>query len=200
MNQNARFLPTISHTILAWQLTAQTPSLRQKLTNLATSRPLECNIANPQETSQSNSVSNLAGIIQARLWMMMQRKIYDPLVARRLKHTPANGETEPCNDEDECEDLLRVDTKVNQRGISTQDQMMNDLEQFIDQEFMTDDWDLFQDLLLEEDDDDYRLLENAEEMERRAVEKETEEMLLGDWFEGGAAESRSLIDDDHMLL
>ncbi|KAL3420543.1 hypothetical protein PVAG01_06988 [Phlyctema vagabunda] len=84
MNQNARFIPSISRSmVLSWRTNAQSPTLRWKLGQLE-KEPTSIFSHNAETSMESLSAGNLESTIQTRLWTMMQQKLCDPLSARRV--------------------------------------------------------------------------------------------------------------------
>jgi hypothetical protein len=191
MAHNAHFVPTISRAAsVSWPRNTQSPSLRQKLTQLENSPP-SLTDENQDRGSEAGTTSRIAAVVQSRLWGMMQRKLYDSSDAAKIwRKSPLRENLT----EDECPDLLEtLGTGEREEG-----RVMIELG-----EFSEDEADEFEDLLSRDDDE---LLEYLEERERLSVERETDEMLFGGgWGEDEEEEqSESLLDNeagsDIMLL
>jgi hypothetical protein len=125
---------------------------------------------------------------------MMQRKLYDP-VAARSAFNPRSSDKAPVElvDKDRNEDLLAA--LGSQAGDIGQRSLMDDVRDFMKDEFG--DEDEFEDLLGAEnnDADDLRGYLDASERERLEVEHETDEMLFGSPYVDELEE-----DDDDMLF
>jgi hypothetical protein len=166
MARNAHFLPTISHAIsISWLRNIQSPSLRAKLGRLANSPTSALTNASRIENGEKGTAARLAAVVQSRLWSMMQRTSYDPSDAAKIwkKSTLQDVFAE----EHETPDLLGT---LEEQNI-VKGRVVTELG-----EFEEDDLDVFEDLLLGDDDE---LLEYMEARERLSVERETEEMLFG---------------------
>ena len=84
MNHNARFMSSISRSMsLSWTNNAQSPSLRRKVAQLEITPPSTFSSNIDHFYDEAASVGKLGAIIQTILWAMMQKKLYDPLAARR---------------------------------------------------------------------------------------------------------------------
>jgi hypothetical protein len=125
---------------------------------------------------------------------MMQRKLYDP-VAARSAFNPRSSDKAPVElvDKDQDGDLLAA--LSSQAGNIGQRSLMDDVRNFMKDEFS--DEDEFEDLLGAEnnDDDDLRGYLDASERERLEVEHETDEMLFGSPYVDDLEE-----DDEDMLF
>ena len=121
---------------------------------------------------KAGSSGRLAAVVQARLWGMMQRKLYDPTAARKMlrKSSGEHMKTDEAG-EGECPNLL---------GTLEED----DEAEFIDLigNVVGDD---FEHLLMGDGEDKDGLLDYLEnsEKERLAIEQETEEMLFGNGWD-----------------
>ena len=148
----------------SWRLNAQSPNLRQKLAQLE-NEPNRILSSDAGASLETTTASKLESTIQARLWAMMQQKLHDPLSARRIlaKYT---GSCEPAGETP----LMTVE----------QDHSKHEFEPFTSPSLkMT--WDALGDDILE--DDELMMLEDFQEMEEiesRATEQNTEDMLLSD--------------------
>ncbi|RFU24185.1 hypothetical protein B7463_g12155, partial [Scytalidium lignicola] len=179
MGQNSRFLPIISRSVSrSWVKNVQSPSLQRKLVQLATSsRSLTerdmCDL-------NAELAEGLAAAIEARLWSMMQHRLYDSAAARRLKSTPPT-ENEVAIDDGLFEDLLNSSgTMMEYNNLG--DGMAEHPEDFMKEESLYGDEDLlFEDQCAQNEqegdpwDED---LGNFEEMERTLIEQETDDMLF----------------------
>jgi hypothetical protein len=128
---------------------------------------------NPEGAGEAGMSGRLAAVVQARLWGMMQRKLYDPTAARKMLQK-SFGEHLKVDDVEggpECPNLLGT---------------LNDDEesQFIDL-IGNVGGDDFDHLLMEDEEDEEGLLDYLEdsEKERLAIEQETEEMLFGNGWD-----------------
>jgi hypothetical protein len=140
------------------------------------------------------TAERLASVVQARLWAMMQRKLYNSAAAKvAFNPRPSEKTTAEVKEVGEDYDLLDEmgDNSESLGGKS----MIDDLEDFMKDEFG--DAEEFEDLLGVDDtvDDDLLAYFEASERERLDVEHKTDEMLFGsscddDWEE----------DDMDMLL
>ncbi|RDL37994.1 uncharacterized protein BP5553_05427 [Venustampulla echinocandica] len=165
MANNVRFIPTISQAISSTLLrNVQSPSLRKKLiglANLATSTPQKQNMGPAYEASGC-----LAAVAQARLWSMMQRKLYDPSESKKLSwktsYSADQATAIECEDQQPFEDLL-VQVR-DENGQATEDLFKGDPEELIEGEF-SDIGDDFEDLLDDIGDDDDELLEYLDKIE-----------------------------------
>ncbi|RDW60689.1 hypothetical protein BP6252_12072 [Coleophoma cylindrospora] len=165
MNQNAQFLSSISQAIcVSWTKNAQSPSLRQKLFQLADSVPSHGNESN-RGLGATGATDRLTSVVQLRLWTMMQRKLYDPSAARHLRlsdHHSCQSEPEAAN----FEDLLQ-----NHKASKDSDTCLEDEEDSASS--------VFHDGLADfEYDEEVDLLAAQEEKERQSTERETDIMLF----------------------
>ncbi|RDW91578.1 hypothetical protein BP5796_02743 [Coleophoma crateriformis] len=165
MDQNAQFLPSISQAIcVSWTQNAQSPSLRQKLLQLADSVPSHSN-ENNSGLGATGATDRLTSVVQSRLWTMMQRKLYDPSAARHLRlsvHRDWQAEPEAAD----FEDLLQNDT-----ASQDADTCLEDEEDSASS--------VFHDVLADfEYDEEVDLLAAQEEKERQSTERETDIMLV----------------------
>ena len=202
MGENARFLPTISHAMSSWIRNVQSPSLLKKLSalaNLQTSPGTE----QRQDFGQQGSPQRLAAVVQARLWGMMQRKLYDPAAVKKLRHQPLSewgeistndegllGSNVYEEDETEVGDLLDGDMELSENTELLDEDDFDDL--FAEQEKGGND----SLLNFREDSDITRGKLEGE------VEMETDEMLLGKCYESTPEDEVLLLEDDkdNMLL
>lgn len=143
------------------------------------------------------TTERLDAVVQARLWAMMQRKLYDPLAARRLRGTPGTGHGRTVYDGDDYEDLLGHVSGGRCSDTSLKYQMAESFDEGFEMD--NEEGSSFDDLLGELE-DDYDLLNDYEHLEREAVEQETDEMLLLDDYPADGATHNSLSQTDEMLL
>jgi hypothetical protein len=97
---HSKLVPTIAHAIMNrnWN----SPELRSKLAGLSRQNPSDLHEDGLGETVQSR----LHSIIQRRIWAMMQRKLFDPTAAGKLRwESPSSRSTEEPRVEAD-EDLL----------------------------------------------------------------------------------------------
>lgn len=178
MSHNARYLPTISRTTSSsWPRNVQSPILRQKLIRLANS-PSSALEQNDEEAVEEVTTDRLASVVEARLWSMMQQKLYDPIAARLLFNPRSSDKVTAEPDMVEEEIDLLDELRDNSTPL-VRESMMEDLENFIKEEFR--DEDEFEDLLggSSNEEDDLLGYLDAWERERLEVEQETDEMLFG---------------------
>ncbi|TGO34990.1 hypothetical protein BHYA_0174g00150 [Botrytis hyacinthi] len=189
---NSRYTPRIVQMMTSLARNAQTPGLRQKLEQIANMPTSEFVNENTDEEmhGELGSEKRLTAVVKARLWSMMQRTLYDLSAARQTINKRSTSEDIVIAEGiDEYENLLdsfvddadvqnssMLDDKFrwtpdNDNEISVFDNILNDDEGVPDYEF--------DDLLLEDDDDAYVSLLSGEEMERLAIESESEEMFFG---------------------
>ncbi|TGO12585.1 hypothetical protein BTUL_0086g00610 [Botrytis tulipae] len=192
VTHNSRYTPRIMQMMTSWARNAQTPGLRQKLEQIANMPTSEfVNEKTDEEIhGELGSEKRLTAVVKARLWSMMQRTLHDLPAARQIINKCSTSENfVMAEGTDEYEDLLDSiadDADVQDsamlddefRGImdnrsenSAFDNILSDNEGIPDHEF--------DDLLLEDDDDFYESLLDGEEMERLAIESESEEMFFG---------------------
>ena len=209
MSHNARFLPAISQAVSSsWPRNVQSPILRRKLIQLANPPPSALEQREEDVVDEEVTTDRLASVVQARLWAMMQRKLYDPLAAR-ASFNPRSSDKVSAEPKDVGEDDDLLDELGNSSANLGKESMMQDLEDFMKEEFG--DLDEFEDLLGgggNEEDDLLGYFE-AEERERLEDEHETDEMLFGsscddDW--GVDDEDMDMLllelwsEDEYMLL
>ncbi|KAF7918950.1 hypothetical protein BELL_0596g00060 [Botrytis elliptica] len=189
---NSRYTPRIIQMMTSLARNAQTPGLRQKLeqiANMATSEFI--NVKTDEEIhGELGSEKRLTAVVQSRLWSMMQRTLHDLSAARQIINKRSTSENivmaegteeyedllDSIVDDADVQDSAMVDDEFrwimdNHSEISTFDNILSDDEGVPDHEF--------DDLLLEVDDDAYESLLSGEEMERLAIESESEEMFFG---------------------
>jgi hypothetical protein len=128
---------------------------------------------NPDGAGEAESSGRLAAVVQARLWGMMQRKLYDPSAARKMLRKSSEEHIAKVDEagEDECPNLLGTLEEDDEAG-------------FVDL-IGNVGGDDFEHLLMGDEDDEGLLdfLEDSER-ERMAIAQETEEMLFGnEWDE-----------------
>ncbi|ATZ49035.1 hypothetical protein BCIN_04g02350 [Botrytis cinerea B05.10] len=188
---NSRYTPRIIQMMTSLTRNAQTPGLRQKTEQIATMPTSEFVDEETDEEihGELGSEKRLASVVKARLWSMMQRTLYDPSAARQIINKRPISENDIMtegvdeygdlldsivNDAD-TQDLTMVDDEFpwimgNHSENSAFDNILSDDEGMPDHEF--------EDLLLE-DNDVFESLLSDEEMERLAIESESEEMFFG---------------------
>ncbi|KAJ5051428.1 uncharacterized protein L3040_001207 [Drepanopeziza brunnea f. sp. 'multigermtubi'] len=160
---NARYLPTISRALsTSLPHNIQTPSLKRKLLQLSSCDPSYF-YGRSNDCGEPGALERLSFVTQTRLWAMIQRKIYDTTAATKLWRQTLSDES--LHKDSDFEDLFG--------SIGGQDRVVSDLG-----DSFTDDGMLFTD-----DEDDESLLLDKEvgedsDWERRAIEFETDEMLL----------------------
>jgi len=129
---------------------------------------------NPDEAGEAGSSRRLAAVVQARLWGMMQRRLYDPSAARKMLRKSSGEHIAKVDEagEDECPNIHGTLEEDDEAG-------------FVDLIGNVGGED-FEHLLLGDEEDEEGLLDYLEnsEKERLAIEQETEEMLFGNvWDE-----------------
>jgi hypothetical protein len=197
MAHNSKFLPTISNAISSsWVRNVQGVGLRQRLVALSNAKVSDYS----DGEGEDGSVGRLAAVVQARLWKMMQTRLYEEGAVKKLwrKDDDVYSASTTINeDEGGDEDLLGQNGAIEDDGIG--DASRRNFEDFIGGEFMDSDNDLFDDLLgeNEESGSDDGLLGYLEEQERMAVETETDEMLFGPGCDGRRDEE---VEEDPLLL
>jgi hypothetical protein len=201
MGINANFLQTISHAIsTSWVRNVQSPSLRKKLEALANLTTSQYPDRNQESAEEQGSSQRLAAVVQAKLWGVMQRKLYDPTAVRKLRHQTLPERVGGVVDEEDCEDLLG-DGVAEENGIDFEDMSCRD---FMDEEVVEE----FDDLLAGQDaDHDEDLLhyfegQAAAERERLEVKIKTDEMLFGSECDSESEDGILLLDSEteRMLL
>ncbi|QSZ31589.1 hypothetical protein DSL72_001156 [Monilinia vaccinii-corymbosi] len=186
---NSHYIPRIVQMMTSLARSAQTPSLRQKLAQIANFPTSE--FTNDRDDARINgglgSEKRLAAVIQARLWSMMQRTLHDPLAARQATNKRSSRENaflaeendvyddllETIGTENDMEDLKMeeddfrwvIDDDCSEK--SAFDSILSDYDGTLGDEF--------DDLL----DDEGEILLSDEVRERLEIESETEEMLFG---------------------
>lgn len=182
MAGNSRHLPTISHVIsVSLPQNVQTPSLKRKLLQLASMD--QSRFACPaQEPGQPGTTERLSSVVQSRLWEMMQRKIFDNSAGRKLWWHTGAGEEEG---DDDFEDMLET---IDGEGLRSETGIVKASS---DEEMLF--WDDDDDLLLEVNNTYCEV-----DWERRAIEQDTEAMLLNDEWSGNGRDGRQdLLLEDH---
>jgi hypothetical protein len=165
---HSKLVPTIAHAIMNrnWN----SPELRSKLAGLSRQNPSDLHEDGLGETAQSR----LHSIIQRRIWAMMQRKLFDPTAAGKLRwESPSSRSTEEPRVEVD-EDLLGGGKEND-----TDSGMMIGEDEFNEYEFPdVDTEDSFQNVLADASflSDDGMLLTATEHQ----TMWDTEEMLFGD--------------------
>ncbi|CZR59435.1 uncharacterized protein PAC_09327 [Phialocephala subalpina] len=186
MAHNSRFLPTLTHALaISLPKNVQSPTLRKKLEQLA-KLPLSPLAPDSKVDASIDPSERISRVVQARLFSMMQRTLYDPSATRKLfkKSTIETTTDIPADDDEDSTPKLLDEQNSKKVDGSQWDEMLA--------QFTSDDE--FDDLLgEEEEDDDFDLLDEGER-ERLAIERETDEMLLG----GGWGEHWE--EDDDFLL
>lgn len=161
MAQNTNFLPTISHALsISLPRNVQTPSLKRKLFRLACHDPLPFS-GHSVGIGESGTADRLSSVIQAKLWAMTQRKVYDKVAGHKVwRQALQEGSQDKHSDFQDLFDTLEENS-----------QTRRDIEHLPDDEIM----------LFSDQDDDSVLLEDGEDAdgEKRATELETDEMLFG---------------------
>ncbi|KAF7946599.1 hypothetical protein EAE96_009594 [Botrytis aclada] len=217
---NSRYTPRIIQMMTSLARNAQTPGLRQKLEQIANMPTSEfVNEETDEEMhGELGSEKRLTAVVKARLWSMMQRTLHDLSTARQIINKRSTSENVVMNEgtdvyddlfdsvgnDADIQDLAMVDDEFrwimdNHSENSAFDNILSDDEDMPDHEF--------DDLLLEDDVDVYEPLLSGEEMERLAIESESEEMFFGHrWqFEDGEQYDDLLLvvegsDHDELLL
>lgn len=171
---------------------AQTPGLRQKLEQIANMPTSEfVNEENDEEMhGELGSEKRLTAVVKARLWSMMQRTLHDLSAARQIINKRSTSENvviaegiddyenllDSIVDDADLQDSEILDdefrwTMDNYSEIYAFDNILNEDEGVPDYEF--------DDLLVEDDNDVYESFLSGEEMEKLAIELESEEMFFG---------------------
>jgi hypothetical protein len=194
MAHNSRFLPTILQAVSSsWVQNCQGPGLRRNLAALANAEVSELDDVYREGSGQHGSVERLSAVVQTRLWGTMQRKLFDPAVARKLQCEGSNMDRRVDQEElGEDEDLLAPSDI--EKELDSRRRMSIDLGELIGNEFMDDDGLLFVDE--NRDVEQEGLLDYFDEMERLAVERQTDEMLFWD----GGGDHHDDGDSDRILL
>ncbi|TAQ83414.1 hypothetical protein B7494_g8263 [Chlorociboria aeruginascens] len=177
MARNAEFLPTISRAFsITLPRNVLSPRLEKKLANLANLNTVSF-MKGQQEKAANEpaSTKSLSDVVYARIWGMMQRKLYDPSAARKLKPEIPNLKDQCLEDIDE--DFL---SQSRQEGIAVRELVMKDLEEFIIEARDEDEESLFDDLLA--DGEDGKLIPLGDFEESLTMMQETDEMFFGDGF------------------
>jgi hypothetical protein len=126
---------------------------------------------NPDGAGEAGFSGRLAAVVQARLWGMMQRELYDPSAARKMLQKSSEAAKVDQVGDDDCPNLFGT--------------LKDDEEsQFVDL-FGNVGGDDFEHLLMGDEKDEDGLLDYLEdsERERLAIEQETEEMLFGNGWD-----------------
>lgn len=171
---------------------AQTPSLRQKLAQIASMTTSKfandrTNEAHGEITGELGSEKRLAAVVQARIWSMMQRTLHDPLAARKATNKRLTSENAIITEEDDGYDHL-LNTIGAEDELENLERGDDEFRWIIDEhhseksafDCILDDGDgasgdEFDDLF----DDEDELLLSDEERERLEIECEMEEMFFG---------------------
>ncbi|ESZ97131.1 hypothetical protein SBOR_2489 [Sclerotinia borealis F-4128] len=184
---NSRYIPRIIQMMTSLSRNAHTPSLKQKLAQIA-NMP-SCEFPNDRNDEKINgelgSEKRLAAVVQARVWSMMQRTLHDPLAARQATNKRSAFENAvTIEDDDGYDDLLEtIGTENELRILKTDDDFRWIIDESHSEEstfgcildkFDETSEDEFDDLL---DDEDEILLDD--ERERLTIESETEEIFFG---------------------
>lgn len=196
MAHNSKFLPTISDAICSsWVRNVQGVVLRQKLVALSNAKVSEYHDGDGED----GSAERLVSVVQARLWRMLQRTLYDEDAAKKLwKKNKGQGAENPNMEAKESgdEDLLGEN-----RGEKTINTKADRFADCIREDFMDDNEELlFEDLLaggIDRESDD-GLLDYFEDQERLAIEAETEGMLFGSGRDRRLCNAAD--DEDELLL
>lgn len=120
------------------------------------------------QLGKPGTAQRLAAVVQSKLWGMMQRKLFENAAGKRLWRTTTQGDKD---EESDFEDLLAT---TEERKIL----VLDEIDGMSDEE-----------MLFAADEDDDLLLEHYEyqfdeDWERRAIENETDDMLLGgEWHQ-----------------
>ncbi|KUJ06587.1 uncharacterized protein LY89DRAFT_790442 [Mollisia scopiformis] len=190
MAHHSRFLPTITIALsVTLPKNVQSPSLKKKLEQIA-SIPISPLVGEDPSDNVDGSDS-LSRVIQTSLFSMMQRTLYHPPATRKLwkEPKPATDVSSKSQDSDSSPDLLEDENP----GSSNWDEILA--------HFTSDDD--FDDLLYGDDEDELDLLDESER-ERLAIERETDEMLFGDGWDGEEEDEFLLSggesDGENMLL
>lgn len=172
---------------------AQTLSLKQKLADIANIPTSEFarDITDGEIDSELDSEKRLAAVVQARIWSMMQRALYDPSAARQATNKRMTSDNAILVEEDDgYDDLLNsigtdVDMDVDIEDSKKGD---DDFQWIIDEHdsetsafdcILSDSEEISGDAFVDILDDGDELLLSDEERERLEIEFETEEMLFG---------------------
>ncbi|KAI9642990.1 hypothetical protein NHQ30_008724 [Ciborinia camelliae] len=179
---NSHYVPRIIQMMTSLARNAQTPSLRQKLAQIANMSTSQFSYAQNDRNinGEPGSEKRLAAVVQARLWSMMQRTLHDPLAARQATNKRSNPDDAIVTEEDDgYDDLLEtIGTENNMEDLKMVDYENHSEKSAFDcilSDYDGSSGDEFDDLLEDEDE----ILLNDEERERMAIESETEEMFFG---------------------
>lgn len=184
VSHNACFLPRISYSIsLSFARNMQSPALKKKLSQLANSSTLFFADNDEEKYGSDGSSQRALAAVEARLWAMIHRCVYNPAAAQKIPALATDLE-------EEDEDLLEGAERP--RAAVGHDADFEDANSAFE-DLLEDEWDEWNDLLAGEDDE--ILLGNDEERERLAVEQETDEMLFG-----GCDEDEAILSDNESML
>ncbi|CAD6450371.1 283ba3af-b687-46e8-8293-9ca139fd5b87 [Sclerotinia trifoliorum] len=207
MAHNSRYAPRIIQMLTSLAHNAQTLSLKQKLVDIANipSSEFASGITDGEIDGELDSEKRLAAVVQARLWSMMQRTLYDPSAAHQATNKRMTSDNAPLMEEDDgYDDLLNsIGTDVDIEDLKKGD---DDFQWIIDEHhseksafdcILIDSeeisGDAFDDILGDGDD----LLLSDEERERLETEFETEEMFFGRRWQ---LEDEELLYDDLLFV
>ncbi|KAJ8060024.1 hypothetical protein OCU04_011635 [Sclerotinia nivalis] len=207
MAHNSRYAPRIIQMLTSLTRNAQTLSLRQKLAeiaNLPTSEFVN-DRTDGEIDSELGSEKRLAAVVEARLWSMMQRTLFDPLATRQATNKRMTSDNAILVEEDDgYDDLLdSIGADVDIEDLKKGD---DDFRWIIDEhhsEKSAFDCILsnykeisgvnFDDLLNDGDE----MLLSDEEREKLEIEFETEEMFFGRRWQ---LEDEELLYDDLLFV
>ncbi|TGO67729.1 hypothetical protein BOTNAR_0036g00040 [Botryotinia narcissicola] len=192
VTHNSRYTPRIMQMMTSWARNAQTPGLRQKfeqIANMPTSGFVD-EKTDEEMHGELGSEKRLTAVVKARLWSMMQRTLHDLPAARQIIIKRSTSEDVVMAEGfDEYEDLL--DSIADDADVQDSAMLDNEFRWIMDNHsensafdnILSDDEGMpdhgFDDLLLEDEEDFYESLLKGEEMERLAMESESEEMFFG---------------------
>jgi hypothetical protein len=163
---------SISTTILH---NAQSPTLQKKLTALAEIPSLSQSSWLDSPTPDPSQSEKIASGIQHQLWATMQRSLFDQAALKRIWRT--ESDLKSTAEEDPFLDLL-------EETLFGQEIRAEEIDNFSDSDF--------EDLLQHKD--EIAGSQNSLDVELLAIEKDTEEMLLGCMYVDEISEDEDLLD------
>ena len=190
MSHNARFLPTICNAASSsWTRNAQGLGLKSKLEALSKVETL-AELSEPRRSAKEEVINS---VFQSRIWSMMQQGLNESSAVKCLLWERPKSEEMVVNEQSEQSEHPNIldELLVKSNGAL-------DFDSLLDTKFMDeneDEEEIFEMLLHEKETGSHDgLLDYFEEIEREAIEKETEEMLFG------SQDTYEEIGDDEFVL
>ena len=173
MSHHAKIVPTICNAASSsWLRNAQGFGLKSKLQALSTPETgtLAASIFQPRPSTQGAAIDS---VIQASLWRMMQQALNGTSAVKNLLWDKPTNEDADVDEQNDDPDLLLEHLGKKERTPA--------FESLLDAQIMDEDEEEMLDILLreKENESDDGLLGYLGEIERQAIERETEEMLFG---------------------